>query len=297
MDEEDFLEAARMGAFDDEGKRSGKGKMSEGKGGGRCPVCKKSLSEDRLSGKHMCKIVATFHCCGKWTSHSGRHNLEEGRVMGQRCKQCGEYGTPSEKFMLADGFSGDGFEKKPHRGDLCEACERYGNCRGVFSNPFEISMAMQLMYDQPAQWRLVTAFPWEILTVVLLPFACFQNYTFQGYLQPDNTYGRRETAVLPAKWQQAPLAPTPPGRLLPMPAEKAAPLEPCVACWLLDTYGPLESSSFLEDRQLFQELQHFGEEMKRNDFLRATQQRAAYVAKKAAVARELRWRHNERHRH
>ncbi|OLP75343.1 hypothetical protein AK812_SmicGene44876, partial [Symbiodinium microadriaticum] len=44
-----------------------------------------------------------------------------------------------------------------------------------------------------------------------------------------------------------PLAPTPPGSLLPAPPEKARPRVACTACWLVDGYGALESSSFLED--------------------------------------------------
>ncbi|CAE7392225.1 unnamed protein product, partial [Symbiodinium microadriaticum] len=115
------------------------------------------------------------------------------------------------------------------------------------------------------------------------------------YLQPDGrTLGSRETAQLPARWQQEPLAPTPPGSLLPAPPEKARPRVACTACWLVDGYGALESSSFLEDQQLFWELRDFGEELKQNDFHRAALQRAAYTANKAAAAREHRWRHNER---
>lgn len=149
----DFLDAIRMGIFDMEGmpKGSGKGKYG-GKGDDKCHICDKSLYQDLLSGKHMCKVVVTFECCGTWVSHSGRYNVQEGRIMGQRCKKCGEYGDPWENFQLADDASiGEG-PQKAHRGDLCEACERYGNCKGVFSNPFEIAMAMELLYDQPAQW-------------------------------------------------------------------------------------------------------------------------------------------------
>ncbi|CAE7764382.1 unnamed protein product, partial [Symbiodinium pilosum] len=84
---------------------------------------------------------------------------------------------------------------------------------------------------------------------------CYPRRPPRGYMQADDTLGKRETAVLPERWRQAPLAPTPPGRLIPGPIEKEITRFPCTACWLIDTYGPLERSLFLEDRQLFREYQ------------------------------------------
>lgn len=117
-----------------------------------CPICNVNMYKDCLAGKHMCRIVVTFTCCGKWTSYSGRYNVEEGRVMGQRCKQCGADGKASKKWTLADGLGGGG-ETKPHRSELCEACARYGNCRGVFFDPFQMAMAVQMHTGRPATWQ------------------------------------------------------------------------------------------------------------------------------------------------
>lgn len=119
-----------------------------------CHICWKSIRRDLLGGKHMCRIVVQFTCCGKWTSHSGRYNVEEGRVMGQRCQRCGHYGQPSKKWSFAkEHIAVDGEDsKKAHREDLCEACERYGNCRGAFFDPFQMAMAVQAYTGRPAQW-------------------------------------------------------------------------------------------------------------------------------------------------
>eukprot|EP00439_Symbiodinium_sp_Y106_P054566 s2064_g7.t1 len=61
-----------------------------------------------------------------------------------------------------------------------------------------------------------------VLASLLKPDLYEARRPARGYLQPDGrTLGSRETAQLPARWQQEPLAPSPPGSLLPAPQEKA----------------------------------------------------------------------------
>eukprot|EP00930_Biecheleria_cincta_P037821 TRINITY_DN25996_c0_g1_i1.p1 TRINITY_DN25996_c0_g1~~TRINITY_DN25996_c0_g1_i1.p1 ORF type:complete len:424 (+),score=67.26 TRINITY_DN25996_c0_g1_i1:49-1320(+) len=153
----EFLDEVRELRETDGGRRSkGKGKGADAVEDRvdceRCPICKKGLTQDRLGGKHMCRIIASFKCCSKWTSHAGRYNLEEQRVMGQRCKRCGQEGLPLDDWQLA-GEMAFGGDEKPHRSELCEACDRYGNCRGAFFDPFQISMAVETITGQPANWQ------------------------------------------------------------------------------------------------------------------------------------------------
>ncbi|CAJ1388344.1 unnamed protein product [Effrenium voratum] len=146
-----FLQSAHNYQDEDQGKG---GRRSAGEVEGElCEICSKPWGQDRVGGKHMCRIVVSFHCCAsKWTSMAARYNHEEARVMGQKCKKCGNYGKPSDKWQLADNvMPGEG--TKPHRSELCETCEKYGNCRGAFSDPFVVASALEMYCGWPARWQ------------------------------------------------------------------------------------------------------------------------------------------------
>lgn len=108
-----------------------------------CHVCHRSLQQDHLGGQHHCRIVASFSCCGRWTSQRARYILHEDRVMGQKCQTCGKWGTPISWQLSTDspgsGVPGD----RAHLSHLCEACDRYGNCMGVFVDPFMLNLAVR----------------------------------------------------------------------------------------------------------------------------------------------------------
>ena len=147
---DNFLDDVR----DDDGedlRRPGRGPSSSY--GGECRICWKTLSDDLLGGKHHCRIVAEFQCHGTladgswcsgwWTSQKARYNLEEERVMGQRCERCREFGVVQD-WWVSDDAPVAGDPSKPHRSYLCEACDRYGNCAGAFFDPFTMTMAIRL---------------------------------------------------------------------------------------------------------------------------------------------------------
>lgn len=114
-------------------------------GGPCCHVCGLSLRTNLLGGRHCCRIVATFQCCGRWTSQRARYDANEERVMGQKCQRCQEWGEVVEWELSDDqtGTSAGGDETREHLSNLCEACDRYGNCTGVFYDPFIMTLAVQ----------------------------------------------------------------------------------------------------------------------------------------------------------
>jgi len=155
-DQEGFLEEVLDHMENDEAAygtdRRLQDRSSNDESGDICPICKKSVKLDRLGGKHMCKIIVTFRCCSKWTSHAGRYNPEEKRVMGQRCQRCNAMGVAASDWKLAkDSMVGD--VEKPHRSELCESCDLYGNCRASFSDPFQMTMAIRAHTQEAVVWR------------------------------------------------------------------------------------------------------------------------------------------------
>jgi len=150
---EEFLEHCHD-VMDNGGKGSGGGHgFNNPDGGPVCHVCGKPLSTDLLGGRHHCRVVAQFRCCGKWTSQRARYDPVEERVMGQRCERCRQFGA-IVTWQVYDDASHSYDERQPHRSHLCEACDRYGNCGGAFFDPFMMSMAIR-MYTGLAevQWQ------------------------------------------------------------------------------------------------------------------------------------------------
>lgn len=110
--------------------------------GPRCHACGLSRRSNLLGGKHYCRIWATFRCCGRWTSQRARYDADEERIMEQRCQRCQRSGTV-EAWDFATFASGDADERRAHMSDLCEACDRYGNCTGAFYDPFMMTLAVK----------------------------------------------------------------------------------------------------------------------------------------------------------
>jgi hypothetical protein len=100
----------------------------------------------------MCHVTATFRCqqCNaQWLSVRARFDPEEERVLGQQCKACQQFGEEL-RWQFSDVPAGgdEGQERKPHRSDLCEACDRFGNCQGAFFEPLIMSSAISLLTKQ-----------------------------------------------------------------------------------------------------------------------------------------------------
>lgn len=126
-----------------------------------CNVCGRGTDEDQLSGTHMCVVNATFQCleCGNtWSSFHGRRR-PDGELMGQKCSRCKGQGqekdwrivTQAERDEVRDRFR-DQMGGKMHHSELCDACRTFGNCMGVFHDPFVITMALTLCTSQHVQW-------------------------------------------------------------------------------------------------------------------------------------------------
>lgn len=122
-----------------------------------CEFCESPLVSALLGGKHTCRVSATFtcpECRGQWSRVQARFHPEDEHVLGQKCKGCRESGNVLRwQFVDAPNDRGQGDERKPHRSDLCEACDSFGNCQGAFFEPFIMSTAIALLTRQSGtQW-------------------------------------------------------------------------------------------------------------------------------------------------
>jgi len=156
----------------------GQGERGKGKsdGGNRwvekrdlCSLCRRPKEEDMLNGVHMCIVFATFSCqeCRySWTSHHGRLRPDGESLMGQECSRCKGRGLAKDWKINdknrdqgerrdredRDGGGGDK-QRGMHQSDLCEACQTYGNCMGVFYDPFVLTTALGMLCGQQISWR------------------------------------------------------------------------------------------------------------------------------------------------
>lgn len=144
----DFLKACRDAGS--EGSVGARTRAAHGEWDGEelCCFCEHPLSTARLGGKHRCHVTGTFRCPGcwsQWSSAQARFDPEEERVLGQKCKECQEFGQVIRyQFCEAPVGREEAGERKPHRIDLCEACDRFGHCQGAFFEPFVMSSAVAL---------------------------------------------------------------------------------------------------------------------------------------------------------
>lgn len=122
-----------------------------------CVFCDKPIHSAHLGGKHRCRVTAAFRCpsCqGQWSSVQARFDPSEKRVLGQKCQHCQSFGNVLRwQFCDLPASNNEGVEHKPHRSDLCEACDSFGNCQGAFFEPFIISSAIELCTQKSeARW-------------------------------------------------------------------------------------------------------------------------------------------------
>merc|ERR1719336_3333718 len=115
-------------------------------------------------------------CHGRWSSVQARFDPEEERVLGQRCKDCQQFGDViTYQFCAPASGTPKADERKPHRSDLCEACSRFGNCQGAFFEPFVMSSAIALLMGRAeTKWsRSGSAFVADAgrFAVAMLPHA------------------------------------------------------------------------------------------------------------------------------
>eukprot|EP01062_Namystynia_karyoxenos_P065984 TRINITY_DN60006_c0_g1_i1.p2 TRINITY_DN60006_c0_g1~~TRINITY_DN60006_c0_g1_i1.p2 ORF type:complete len:473 (+),score=131.75 TRINITY_DN60006_c0_g1_i1:80-1420(+) len=137
-----------------------------GGGGGRrrrpdledCEYCGRS---DTVAGRHLCTVWAAFRCpkCGhEWTSGRAKYSYNTDEMMAQDCARCYARGrqvigdcTKHRRLDADDGEQVDG--GGPHRPELCRTCVRYGDCRGVFYDPFTIDVSVQVHQAHEPRWE------------------------------------------------------------------------------------------------------------------------------------------------
>lgn len=146
-----FLDACRQ-AGTQVANAPGPGRVAQNWNDVMCDFCEKPIDSAHLGGKHRCHVTASFRCpgCrGQWSSVQARFDPEEQRVLGQKCQHCQSSGDVVRwQFSDLPDKSNMGVERKPHRSDLCEACDSFGNCKGAFFEPFIMSTAIQLHTQQ-----------------------------------------------------------------------------------------------------------------------------------------------------
>ena len=114
-----------------------------------------------LGGKHHCHVWAAFVCtnrkCGSsWNSKQGKYDPRTEYLLGQNCKTCGTLGNGRVTNYSPEPVEPDPYkEKAPHRSDLCEACTWYGNCMGLFSEPFGVHAGLVMQGYKTIQWKMV----------------------------------------------------------------------------------------------------------------------------------------------
>lgn len=142
-----------------------------------CERCNRPEDEDQLNGVHMCVVVATFvcpECRYSWTSYHGRLTPDS-EMMGQACRQCKGGGEAKDWRPLTEGEKdGSGGQEREwgekqgggsssggrlrgsgmHQSELCTACREYGNCMGVFYDPFVLTTALSMVTDKRVLWRI-----------------------------------------------------------------------------------------------------------------------------------------------
>jgi len=158
-----------------------------------CQTCGKSTEDDQLCGKHMCVVRATFTCqnCNhSWSSYRGRlrsDNSSERQLIAQMCAQCSGDGIGT------DWHANDERDKRPasesdysstskgmHQSELCGACREYGNCKGLFYDPFIHTTALGMCTGKAVKWSPHSDEMPELLIADLGP----EFSKLQVYLQP-----------------------------------------------------------------------------------------------------------------
>ena len=115
-----------------------------------CPVCGKPCSVTPPFDRHICRVKASFRChnprCkATWSTVRGFLDPETQNVPenGESyCKYCNHEGIMTNyHFEKKSQASGE------HLRDLCGACRRWGDCRGLFLQVATIGRALQEVYQ------------------------------------------------------------------------------------------------------------------------------------------------------
>jgi len=128
----------------------------------KCTTCGKPSDDDQCGGEHLCQVQATFECaeCGHtWTSHQGRLRPGDRNLIGQMCARCSGEGVgkdwkvPNDNHQDWDTYSQQSRGKGgQHQSQLCGACRAYGNCMGIFYDPFIVTTALALYTGSQIKW-------------------------------------------------------------------------------------------------------------------------------------------------
>jgi len=120
-----------------------------------CKRCGRPEEEDQLSGVHMCVVYANFQCrrCNySWASHHARLRPDE-TLMGQQCSRCASAGVAKEWKPNTRGDDESRGQGGMHQSRLCDACREFGNCMGMFYDPFVLTTALSLVSGHFVQWH------------------------------------------------------------------------------------------------------------------------------------------------
>lgn len=174
-------------AYDPEYERGKGGKQStkwipkDGEKGGR------GGHGDEMSQILGQRVFATFQCSGcgnSWTSYHARLRPDGETIMGQSCAKCMGSGRAMDwRICEPNEQQHQGGERKMqgmHQVELCEACREFGNCTGVFYDPFILTTALSIVSGQYVQWKAFSADMPELLIADLGP----QCSDLQVCLQP-----------------------------------------------------------------------------------------------------------------
>eukprot|EP01062_Namystynia_karyoxenos_P050193 TRINITY_DN38918_c0_g1_i1.p1 TRINITY_DN38918_c0_g1~~TRINITY_DN38918_c0_g1_i1.p1 ORF type:complete len:372 (+),score=109.52 TRINITY_DN38918_c0_g1_i1:94-1116(+) len=128
-------------------------------------VCEYCGRDDMIGRRHLCTLWANFKCSScrhQWYSHRAKYDVEKDEFLGQLCGRCKDGGHERAGRVTRSGPhdeapSGRFSSNRPHRADLCLTCIHFGDCRGIFFDPFTVDVALQMQWkltEQP-EWRAV----------------------------------------------------------------------------------------------------------------------------------------------
>jgi hypothetical protein len=95
--------------------------------------------------------------------------------MSQQCSKCRGYGVSVEWTVVSRQqreYDQDNKYDRPkgtHMNELCDACREFGNCSGVFYDPFVLTTALSIMTDTEVRWKSFSSSMPELLVADLGP--------------------------------------------------------------------------------------------------------------------------------
>jgi len=114
--------------------------------------------------------------------------------MGQQCSRCNGQGLAKDwRVVPNEGPDPQDSGNRPqygmHQSELCDACREFGNCMGVFYDPFVLTTALSLVSGSYVQWKSFSEEMPELLVADLGPQfkdlqVCLQPHVYVA--QPQN---------------------------------------------------------------------------------------------------------------